>query len=321
MKAAIEEFLRATSVGRSQASQKLYESVLGRFAAWADEQALTLNELTPGDIGAFLSSSGRNGAPVAKSSARTYLSVLSSFCEYLVDERIITENPARRAAKRLKLKGSQPGPVITRDDAARLPELYEQAWRRHGQHWDIERGRDMAILGLLMTTAIRRIEVARLCVADVLWDDGLLRIHGKGGKVRVAPIIEGWREDLRAYVEQVRPAFPSPDDADARNALFLEIEGDRSIRIRPETITYRVGRVLGLLPGLRGRGKGPHTIRRSVATWLLSDSGGHLRLVQEVLGHANVATTQRYAQLAEAEAIREARSLLEGISRDTRPRG
>jgi integrase/recombinase XerC len=155
--------------------------------------------------------------------------------------------------------------------------------------------RDAALLEVLYATGVR---VSELCGADV--DDldpgrGLLRVLGKGGKQRTVPLGAPAVRALDAWM-QLRPRLAGPA---AGRALFV---GDRGARIDPRVVRRTVHRALAGVPGAPDLG--PHGLRHAMATHLL-EGGADLRSVQEILGHASLATTQLYTHVSD-ERIRAA---------------
>ena len=147
--------------------------------------------------------------------------------------------------------------------------------------------RDRAILEVLYATGARVSETADLKLADVNFDFQFLRCFGKGSKERVVPIGARAVEAVKRYVLEVRPRL----DKSGSPLLFLSKSGRR---LRRETIWASV-RKYALTAGLRKK-VSPHTLRHSFATHLL-EGGADLRSVQEMLGHANIATTQIYTHV------------------------
>ena len=147
--------------------------------------------------------------------------------------------------------------------------------------------RDSALLEVLYGCGLRASELCGLDERTVLLDEGVLRVFGKGSKERVVPILGAAADALGRYLDRGRGALtgrrPCP-------AVFLNARGGRLSRQSVHAIVEKYGRVVGI------RGLHPHTLRHSFATHLL-EGGADLRVVQELLGHANVATTQLYTHL------------------------
>jgi integrase/recombinase XerC len=148
--------------------------------------------------------------------------------------------------------------------------------------------RDRAVLELLYGSGLRVSEVAGLTLDRVDPDRGRVAVLGKGSKEREVPLSDPAREAIRAWIRRGRPEL-APETA--TNALFLNRRGTQ---IGVRDIRRLVGRYGDV--SLTGRRVTPHTLRHSFATHLL-EGGADIRAVQELLGHASVATTQRYTHV------------------------
>ena len=161
--------------------------------------------------------------------------------------------------------------------------------------------RESAILELLYGTGARISEVVSLNVADVIKFDGgevsSLRLTGKGGKTRVVPVGRFAREALDQYLVRVRPGLISKD----REALFLNDRGGRLSRQSMWSIVSQTAKRANISVDVS-----PHSLRHSYATHLL-DGGADVRVVQELLGHSSVTTTQIYT-LVTIDKLRESYS-------------
>jgi integrase/recombinase XerD len=155
--------------------------------------------------------------------------------------------------------------------------------------------RDRALLELLYGAGMRVSEATSLDVDDLDLDAAGVRVLGKGGKEREVPLGSFAREALSAYLTAGRPALAS---ARTRGALFLNVRGGRLSRQSVARLVAGYARSAGI-----ERSVSPHDLRHSFATHLL-DGGADVRVVQELLGHASVATTQIYT-LVTAEHLRD----------------
>ena len=150
--------------------------------------------------------------------------------------------------------------------------------------------RDVAILETLYATGIRVSELCGLDLADLDSDRQLLRVFGKGGKERSVPIGGPGLIAIRRWVDEGRPALLRPESGPA---VFL---GERGKRIDPRVVRRIVHRALQVTDGAPDLG--PHGLRHAMATHLL-EGGADLRSVQEMLGHASLATTQIYTHVTD----------------------
>jgi len=157
--------------------------------------------------------------------------------------------------------------------------------------------RDFAILELLYATGIRASEIAGLRIHDV--GEGELRVRGKGGKERLVPVAKIAIDAIDAYLHTIRAQY----DSDAEKNLFVNARGHPIDR----TDVYRIVKKYTASAKIT-KNVHPHTLRHSFATHLL-DHGADLRIIQEMLGHANIATTDRYTHLSQP-AVHESFHLL-----------
>jgi integrase/recombinase XerC len=152
--------------------------------------------------------------------------------------------------------------------------------------------RDHAFLELLYASGLRAAELVGLDLADLDLEQGLVRVLGKRRKERVVPFGRAAREALARWLDAGRPALAAgPDGARGGAAVFLNYRGGR---LTTRSVARRLDRWV-LASGLP-RHVHPHVLRHSFATHLLGN-GADLRGIQELLGHASLSTTQRYAHL------------------------
>ncbi|MBR2836544.1 MAG: tyrosine recombinase XerD [Coriobacteriales bacterium] len=158
--------------------------------------------------------------------------------------------------------------------------------------------RDHAVLEVLYGCGLRVSELCELDLSQCFFDEGFLRILGKGGKERLVPIVGSALRSLKTYLTLGRAMLLRPSSpAKARDAVFL---GSRGARITRQTV-FRIVEQAGVAVGIAGLH--PHTLRHAFATHMLS-GGADLRVLQEILGHSDIATTQIYTHV-DREHIRE----------------
>jgi integrase/recombinase XerD len=169
---------------------------------------------------------------------------------------------------------------------------------------DIISLRNKAILELLYSTGGRVSEIVGLDLSDIFEsnDVRLIKLRGKGGKERVVPMGSFSVKALNDYVVRVRPALQLKNSKGKSEALFLNQRGTRISRQSAWQIVVDCAKKAGLTEGIS-----PHVFRHSFATHLL-DGGADIRVVQELLGHSSVTTTQIYT-LITIDKIRESYSL------------
>ncbi len=148
--------------------------------------------------------------------------------------------------------------------------------------------RDRAMLETLYATGMRVSELAAFSQEHILWEEGLVRIFGKGSKERIVPIGEVALDWIKQYYETERPFFAR---ADSDSTVFLNVRGKPLTRMGIWKIIHYHVKTAGIRKHVS-----PHTFRHSFATHLL-EGGADLRTVQEMLGHANIVTTEIYTHV------------------------
>jgi integrase/recombinase XerD len=288
-----ERYLDHLAVERGLSANTLaaYRRDLRRYVAFcARRGVLTPQDADESTIRSFVASISAStwGEPERPYSARSVARALSSvrsFHRFLLREGGAERDPAG-AVVQPKLPRSLPHPLPV-DDIARLldaPDITTLVGLR-----------DRAMLEVLYGAGLRISELVGLDVDDVDLEEGFVRVLGKGGKEREVPLGGFGRDAVAAYLERARPSFASRA---SRAALFLNQRGGRLTR-------QSCSRVLAACVEIAGieRRVTLHTLRHSFATHLL-EGGADVRVVQELLGHASVATTQIYT-LVTKDHLRE----------------
>ncbi|MCL4352437.1 MAG: tyrosine recombinase XerC [Firmicutes bacterium] len=270
--------LRAVE-GRSAETLRAYESDLLQF----EEQIGDLDLVDAKAIRRWLLQLGESGIS-ARSMSRK-LSVVRSFYRYLEQERLRTTNPARRVLSP-KFRAHLPR-VLTIDE---ITAMMETACLEHGPLGV----RNLGLIETMYGAGLRSQEVVDMNLRDIFWDDGMIKVTGKGRKERVVPLGRYGLTALRRYVTESRPYLVKT----ATEALFLNRRGGR-------LTTRSVRRIvkITMLRSAVSRNISPHWLRHSYATHLLMN-GADLRIVQELLGHANLRTTQIYTHVSQDQLTR-----------------
>jgi integrase/recombinase XerD len=227
------------------------------------------------DFVADLAAGSDERPPVSAATLQRKVACLRSFYRHLRREGLVTDDPTVRlhAPKQIR---RQPQ-VLARDEVARLLEAPRGA--------EPPALRDRALLELMYACGLRASEAIALDVGDVDLDTGVLRARGKAAKERLVPIGSAASRALVAYLTRGRPRLVGDR---TETTLFLNHRGGRLTRQGLYKIVQRHARAAGL------EGKmSPHTLRHTFATHLLA-GGCDLRSLQEMLGHADIATTQIY---------------------------
>ena len=251
-----------------------YRRDLAVFARYLESmQVENWPAIDAGVVRGFVAWRHRNS--VGGRSIQRALSALRTFFDFCLRESVTTRNPAR-AVSAPKASRRLPNALDT-DRVGGLVELDGD---------DPLSLRDRAMLELTYSSGLRLSELCALAVADVDLESGLVKVLGKGRKTRVVPVGRHAREAIRAWLT-VRAELAGPGE----DALFVSRRGQR---ISARSVQSRFAR------RAVERGTGvhvhPHMLRHSFATHLL-ESSGDLRAVQELLGHADVGTTQVYTHL------------------------
>ena len=207
-----------------------------------------------------------------------HISVLKGFHRFCVRDGYARGNPA--ATVRLPKPPDKLPDVLTIDQ---VNALLDQAVGDSPRQL-----RDRAILEVLYGCGLRVSECANLNLADCFFDDGFLRVIGKGDKERITPISGCALDALVAYLERGRPALVKP--ANPTSAVFLNTRGGRLSRQSIHKIVAKAGISIGV------ENLHPHTLRHSFATHMLA-GGADLRVIQEILGHSDISTTQVYTHV------------------------
>ena len=288
MEDAIRAFVTFLEVERGASRETIrgYRSDLRQFLSYAGTlrpaaaSALTPQEVDPLTIRGYLAWLDRKKEK--KASLARKLAALRSFFRFMAREGLAGENPA--AEVRTPKQPQYLPRVLTKDDANALMEFPEGD--------DLSARRDRAILETLYSTGARVSELVGMNVEDLNRSDGLVRLRGKGRKERIVPIGTVALEALREYHASLRPSAVSHQlSARSDIPVFTNNRGGRLTARSVERIVEKHSRRLS------GGSVSPHALRHSFATHLL-DEGADLRAIQEMLGHASLATTQKYTHLA-----------------------
>lgn len=218
----------------------------------------------------------------ARTSIARKAASVRSFYRFLWRRGVVPANPAALLSTP-RLPSRLPA-VLRNSDAAALVEA-----PRDDDAYGV---RDRAVLELLYGTGLRVSELCGLDVQDVDLERRRVRVLGKGGKEREVPIGDLAAEAVEAYLVRGRPAIAPEREAGGPSALFFN---RRRRRLGPRDVRGMVDAYLR--EALPGRRASPHTLRHSFATHLL-EGGADIRAVQELLGHASLANTQRYTHVS-----------------------
>lgn len=274
--------------GLSRNTLEAYRSDLLQFGAFLARTGRDALRVDHGDLAAFvdeLATGGDGRRPAAATTVQRKVACLRSFYRHLRREELIDRDPTA------ELKGPPRGrrlpKVLTRDEVRHLlaqPRGTTPAALR-----------DRALLELMYACGLRASEAVDMRLEEIDLEGGVLRANGKGSKERLVPIGSKAAEALRIYLARGRPLLVGARD---ERRVFVNQRGRGLTRQGLYKIVQRHARTAGL-----GDKMSPHTLRHTFATHLLA-GGCDLRSLQEMLGHADIATTQIYTHLS-AERLRD----------------
>ena len=250
-----------------------YCSDVKKFAEFHND---ALEKADPDAVISYLASRKK----LSERSQARLLSSLRSFYDWLILEKIIEENPCDKVDMP-KLGVYLPTVLSVEEVEAIIDSVQREDW--FGL-------RDKAILEVLYGCGLRVSEAVELKISGVYLDEGFLRVIGKGNKERLVPLGEMAGDALRNYLD----SRPAPADAESDDVLFLNRFGKRFSRVSMFNLVKKQALAAGITKELS-----PHTFRHSFATHLV-ENGADLRVVQEMLGHESITTTEVYTHI-EAE--------------------
>ena len=286
-----EEFLAWIALRRAANTVAAYRRDITAYEAYLTENETALKDVTERDVQGYIAhlrDAGRKASSVGRAMA-----AVRGLHRFAVDEYGYPIDPTDQ----IKVaKGAQGLPkALSEAEIARLlgSVVGDDAVAR----------RDRAILEMLYGTGMRISELVRLSLSDLAQvEEGVIRAFGKGSKERVVPVGRFARQALGAWVSPDGRGRLAPErwaTRDDSEAVFLNQRGRRLTRQGAWLILRRYGDKVGLHDRLW-----PHVLRHSCATHML-DHGADIRVVQELLGHASIATTQVYTRVS-AERLRQA---------------
>ncbi len=286
---AVDSYLRHVSIERGLSANTVaaYRRDLAVYAQWLEERGVrSMAEVTSPMISEFAIHLGsRQESPLTASSLARMLSTVRGFHRFLLEEGAVEADVAHEV-RPPKLSSRLPKAITVDQVAALLAATDGES---------LQQQRDKALLELLYATGARVSEAVDLNVDDVL-DADVVRLTGKGSKQRMVPLGSFARAAIESYLVRARPVLSARGRATP--ALFLGMRGARLSRQSAWLIIRAAAERAQLDAEIS-----PHTLRHSFATHLLA-GGADVRVVQELLGHSSVATTQIYT-LVTADTLRD----------------
>lgn len=287
-------FLRELEVrGASAATRRSYASDLQQFLEWLTARGLEVSNVGRRDVRAFSAELGRRG--YAPATLARKLSTLRGFTRHLTESGILAADPAQ----------GLPGPRRRR----RLPRVLSlsdvDTLVAATDGTDPLSLRDRLILELLYGCGLRSMELVALRLGDVQAAQAQIVVRGKGGKTRLVPLGEEAAAALRRYLERGRGELERQATFAGRHAaaprreatLLVSRTGRPLLTSDVRRLVVKYSRLAGIDPA------SPHMLRHAYATHML-ERGADLRVIQELLGHASVSTTQVYTHVSGAHLRR-----------------
>ncbi len=292
----IENFLSFLSVEKSLSNNTIvsYRHDLKEFAKYLESiKIFSPNKISQQNISDFMFF--LKGKKLAANSISRNLAALKVFFRFLVRERVLGSDPSSLLeSPKLWKKIPDVLSIVEVENLLESPSLHKAQGIR-----------DRAILELMYATGLRVSEAVNLKISDINSEVGFLRCLGKGSKERIVPLGKQAIEVVQKYLEKVRPKLLK--NHPENNILFLSRLGKKISRQSFWKLIKTYCANTGITKNIK-----PHTLRHSFATHLLS-GGADLRSVQEMLGHADISTTQIYTHLD--------KDRLKSVHKNYHPRG
>ncbi len=281
-----EEFLVWMSAERGRARNTLqaYRRDLLQYQRWLHGRGLTPMSVTHADLTELVAE--RRAGDAATSSIARQIAAIRMLHRYLAVEQYRSDDPAARLDG-VRVPAGIPKPLTE----AQIVSLLDAVIGNEPIH-----RRDRAMLELAYATGARVSELVGLSIGDIDFDDSLVRVFGKGSKERIVPFGSAAATALDDWFGPSGRARMVPDRWKRRGdaeAIFLNQRGGRLSRQGAWLVIKKYGERAGITDHLS-----PHVLRHSCATHLL-DHGADLRIVQEMLGHASISTTQIYTRVSQ----------------------
>jgi len=284
----LSEYLRWLTIekGRSRATIEAYRRDLTALVHWTRDKGLSMDELAEHDLEAFVAA--RRASGDAASSVARGVASLRGWFAYLVDEGVLTNDPSAR------LRGGRRGRTLPKP----LSEVEMATLLDSVPSLTARDKRDRALLELLYASGARVSEVTGLKLGDLDFDEELILLNGKGSKQRLVPLGPTVRRSLSDYLGPGgRKELVGRRRSDK---VFVNARGGDLSRQGVDLIIAN----RALAAGIDRARVSAHVFRHSCATHMLAH-GADVRVVQELLGHASIATTQLYTAVSVTTLQRE----------------
>ena len=272
---------------------KSYQADIEKFFKFLTKEGVLMDEVDIIVIRNFLTDELNSG--VGKRSCKRRLSSLRHFYQYMVDEKIVKENPFQ-FVETPKVSKTYPH-TLYRDQV-------QDILKANSERDDPLAERDQAIISLLYYCGLRAAELVKLNVQDINFRNRVVRVQGKGNKQRLVPFTEECGKAVQKYIDNSRKELLKKKPIPTAK-LFISSHGSTDPSKEPVMTTRGLEYILDQIEEKTGTfvGLHPHILRHSFATHLL-ENGADLRVIQELLGHASINATQVYTHVS-AEAMKQ----------------
>ncbi|MBF0517792.1 MAG: tyrosine recombinase XerC, partial [Nitrospirae bacterium] len=264
---------------------RAYKKDLEEFIAFVNKDPMSIDLY---DIRGFVAAQSKKG--LAKSSVMRRLSTVKAFFNYLSAVGVVKTNPTRLVPSP-KVPQHLPN-FLTKDDAFTMMEKADGI--------GFTAARNKAMLELFYSSGLRVSELAGADMESINLKQGMVKVRGKGKKERIVPIGSYALGALKTYLVErllIKEGGTRQKQPRQPEALFINTSGERLTDRQIRRVVVKFARLTGVEGAV-----GPHTLRHTFATHLLA-SGADLRVIQELLGHASLSTTQKYTHLDIAHLI------------------
>jgi len=296
MEIFLKEYLATLKLERNLSGNTVssYKNDITSLLGFLEALSITdPSQVSKKELNSFFSSLNKTG--LSSNSAARYYSSIKGFFRYLFVQNYIKENPMEKVSSPKLKKGlplvlsiNEVDSILSRPDTSVVLGL-----------------RDKALLELLYACGVRVSELLGLKVSDLFFNEKMIRVFGKGSKERLVPIGRSAVKWIKEYLIKSRPMLEKKHKSE--NFLFLNKRGTKLSRMGIWKIVDKYVKDAGIKKEVH-----PHTFRHSFATHLL-EGGADLRAVQEMLGHADISTTQIYTHID--------REYIKQMHKDFHPRG
>lgn len=275
----IKQFVHYLKIERSLAENSIfaYQQDIAKLRDFCESYTLSPEHIQTGHLKQFIAELYDMGLS-ARSQARI-ISGWKQFFDFLLQEDIRKDDPSE--SLELPKVGRKLPEVLTIEEIDTMIDAIDLS-SNEGQ-------RNKAILETLYSCGLRVSELVSLRFEDCFFDEGFIRVIGKGNKERLVPVSPSVVEEVTLYAENDRGNVPVKKGSEA--IVFLNRRGAQLTRVMIFTIIKRLAEIAGIKKTIS-----PHTFRHSFATHLI-EGGANLRAVQDMLGHENITTTEIYTHL------------------------